>query len=64
MRSTKGVFDGPTANNTPKLKITEEEKKRFQQMVQKAATLAEVQKLEKMYNEGRLPTGGDVMDET
>lgn len=49
------------------MKITDEEKKRFQILVQKAKTLAEVQKLEKMFNEGRLPAGvmeGDVMDET
>lgn len=49
------------------MKHTEEEKKRFQILVQKAKTLAEVQKLEKAYNEGILPTGlmdGDTMDET
>lgn len=49
------------------MKTTEAEKKRFQVLVQNAKTLAEVQKLEKMFNEGRLPAGvmdGDAMDET
>lgn len=56
--------NGEKAKN---FKATEEEKKRFQVLVQKATTLAEVQKLEKLYNEGRLPSGlldGDSMDET
>ncbi|KJY02506.1 u2 small nuclear ribonucleoprotein a [Zymoseptoria brevis] len=50
-----------------KFKVTEEEKKRFQILVQKAKSLSEVQKLEKMFNEGRLPPGlgeGEAMDET
>lgn len=60
----------PTANGVSKgqrLKITEKEKKRFEALVRKAKTLADVQKLEKMYSEGRLPTdvgGEDAMDET
>ncbi|KAM3424441.1 hypothetical protein BST61_g6445 [Cercospora zeina] len=49
-----------TSNGTgKKIVITEDEKKKFQLLVQKAKTLAEVQKLEKMFNEGRLPTGPD-----
>lgn len=50
------------------MKITETEKKRFEALVRKAKTLAEVQKLEKMFAEGKLPTevmgDGDAMDET
>ena len=69
-RSKGATFGAPTANGTSsnkKMKVTDEEKKRFQLLVQKAKTLAEVQRLEKMFNEGRLPTGvmdGEAMDET
>lgn len=64
------VFGAPSVNGASKgskMKTTEAEKKRFQVLVQNAKTLAEVQKLEKMFNEGRLPAGvmdGDAMDET
>lgn len=60
----------PTVNGAGKnkrLKITDGEKRRFEALVRKAKTLAEVQKLEKMFSEGRLPPGvGDeeAMDET
>jgi U2 small nuclear ribonucleoprotein A' len=72
MRSNRSGRPGAaaTANGTSqggKFKVTEEEKKRFQILVQKAKTLSEVQRLEKMFNEGRLPPGlGDdeAMDET
>jgi len=71
-RSDKGAIFGaaPSANGTgsnKRMKVTEEEKKRFQLLIQKAKTLAEVQRLEKAFNEGRLPAGvmdGDAMDET
>ncbi|KAI7353423.1 U2-associated snRNP A [Hortaea werneckii] len=50
------------------MKITETEKRRFEALVRKAKTLAEVQKLEKMFAEGKLPAevmgDGDAMDET
>jgi U2 small nuclear ribonucleoprotein A' len=70
VRSSKPLgFTAPTANGTSKqkIKITEKEKKRFEALVRKAKTLAEVQKLEKAFNEGRLPAGvgdEDAMDET
>lgn len=60
----------PAVNGVGKgqrLKVTEKERSRFQALVRKATTLAEVQKLEKAFSEGRLPAGvGDeeVMDET
>lgn len=50
-----------------KLKITENEKKRFEALVKKAKTLSEVQRLEKAFAEGRLPAGvgdEDGMDTT
>jgi len=46
---------------------TEKEKKRFEQLVRKAKTLADVQRLEKMFAEGRLPQDDgdeDAMDES
>ena len=55
------------ASRKQRLKITEKEKKRFEALVRKAKTLAEVQKLEKAFSEGRLPAGvgdEDAMDET
>ena len=70
-RSNRGFGSGIASVNGAgkggKIKTTEAEKKRFQALVQNAKTLAEVQKLEKMFNEGRLPAGvmdGDTMDET
>lgn len=70
-RSTRGFGAGmPGVNGAGKggkMKTTEAEKKRFQVLIQNAKTLAEVQKLEKMFNEGRLPTGvmdGESMEET
>jgi U2 small nuclear ribonucleoprotein A' len=62
--SGQATANGGKASN---FKASDEEKKRFQALVTKASSLAEVQKLEKMYNEGRLPPGlmdGDAMDET
>lgn len=72
VRSNKSTSLGavPVSNGTSKgarLKITEKEKKRFETLVRKAKTLAEVQKLEKAFSEGRLPAGvmdDDAMDET
>lgn len=62
--SGQGTVNGGKASN---FRATEEEKKRFQALVTKANSLAEIQKLEKLFNEGRLPPGlmdGDSMDET
>ena len=64
-----GFSAAPTANGVqkPKVKITDKEKKRFENLVKKAKTLSDVQKLEKAFAEGRLPAGvadEDVMDET
>ncbi|KXT17106.1 hypothetical protein AC579_2017 [Pseudocercospora musae] len=54
VKSSNGVFNTPIASTGSRMKYTEEEKKKFQAMVQKAQTLAEIQKLEKAFNEGRL----------
>lgn len=68
--STSAFASGQATANGGKAKnftATDEEKKRFQVLIQKAKSLAEIQKLEKLFNEGRLPPGmmdGDTMDET
>ncbi|KAF2483024.1 leucine-rich repeat-domain-containing protein [Neohortaea acidophila] len=54
-------------NRGKKLKITDQEKRRFERAVKQASSLAEVQRLEKALAEGRLPAGvgdEDGMDET
>ncbi len=50
-----------------KTKLNEKEKQKFERLIKKAKTLSEIQKLEKMQAEGRLPAGvgdDDAMDET
>lgn len=69
MRSNKPMSFAPAMNGESrggKVKLTEKEEKRFQALVRKAKTLAEIQKLEKAQSEGRLPAGvmDDEMDET
>ena len=71
VRSSKGAtFGAATTNGSvkrQKMKYTDEEKKRFQVLIQKAKDLSEITKLEKLFNEGRLPLGGgdgEAMDET
>jgi U2 small nuclear ribonucleoprotein A' len=64
------IYGAPTTNGVSKAKksqLTAEEKARYQVLINKATTLAEVQKLEKMLNEGRVPPAVDevdAMDET
>lgn len=58
-----------TTNGTSgkRVKLTDEERARYKHLVLKAKTLSEVQRLEKLYNEGRLPAGvtdGEEMDES
>lgn len=60
----------PAANGAAKpsrLKLTEKERKKIQELIRNAKTFAEVQRLEKDLNEGRVPAGislDDTMDET
>ena len=71
VRSNKPFTAAPTVNGGSKgqkMNLTENEKKKFDALVRKAKTLAEIQKLEKMLAEGKLPAEvldeGDAMDET
>ena len=53
----------PSTNGNTKpapKKLTDEQKKRLEHLIKSASSLAEVQKLEKAMNEGRMPAG--VMD--
>lgn len=49
--------NGGGAKRGAKLRLSDAEKARFEARLKKAATLAEVQQLEKMLSEGRLPPG-------
>lgn len=66
------TFDIPTANGTAtatiageksyRVKLTEKEKKRVEALIRNAKSLAEITRLEKELNEGRIPAGGGVGD--
>lgn len=49
-----GVAD---TSKLSRIKLTDKEKKRLQEMIRKASSLEEIIRLEKMLNEGRLPPG-------
>ena len=52
------VVDGPSdSSKLSRIKLTDNEKKRLQEMIKKASSLEEIIRLEKMLNEGRLPLG-------
>lgn len=57
----------PDANGTDKIsrvKLTDKERKRIEDLIRNAKTLAEITRLEKALNEGRIPAGilDDAMD--
>jgi len=68
--STSTSYIAPLANGAAKqskITLNEKEKARFETLVRKAKTLAEITRLEKELSEGRVPPGvldQDVMDET
>jgi U2 small nuclear ribonucleoprotein A' len=52
--------NGPSATTSSKisrLKLTDKERKKLQDMIKKASSLEEIIRLEKALNEGRLPPG-------
>jgi len=52
------VADGPSdSSRLSRIKLTDKEKKKLQEMIKKASSLEEIIRLEKMLNEGRLPPG-------
>ncbi|KAK5657767.1 hypothetical protein OQA88_2840 [Cercophora sp. LCS_1] len=58
---------GASASRLSRLKLTDKERKKLQDMIKKADSLEEIIRLEKALNEGRLPPGvmadGDAMEE-
>lgn len=74
MGTKSNTFDassgnGPSASTSSKisrLKLTDKERKKLQDMIKRANSLEEIIRLEKALNEGRLPPGiilDDVMEE-
>jgi len=57
---------GASASRLSRLKLTDKERKKLQEMIKKAESLEEIIRLEKALNEGRLPPGimvDDAMEE-
>ena len=64
------TFDIPnsastTVNGTKtyRVKLTDKEKKRVEELIRNAKSLQEISRLEKELNEGRIPGGADAMEE-
>ena len=58
--SASGLANGtaPTGDKSYRVKLTEKEKKRVEALIRNAKSLAEITRLEKELNEGRIPAGG------
>jgi U2 small nuclear ribonucleoprotein A' len=54
---------GGLASRLARIKLTDKEKKRLQDLIKKATSLDEIAKLETMLREGRLPPGIHLADE-
>jgi U2 small nuclear ribonucleoprotein A' len=54
--STNGASTG-SGSKLSRIKLTDKERKRLQDMIKKADSLEEIIRLEKQLNEGRLPAG-------
>jgi U2 small nuclear ribonucleoprotein A' len=71
MGTKSNTFDASATNGAPgattskisRLKLTDKERKKLQDMIKKASSLEEIIRLEKALNEGRLPPGVMVDDE-
>jgi len=68
------TFDVPSSGSTPingtkayRVKLTDKEKTRVEELIRNAKSLQEISRLEKELNEGRIPggalSGGDAMEE-
>lgn len=56
---SSGSADGATPSKAYRVKLTDKEKKRVEQLIRNAKSLQEISKLEKELNEGRIPGGVD-----
>lgn len=61
--SSGGSGGGGLAAKMSRIKLTEKEKKRLQDMIKKATSLDEITRLETMLREGRLPAGVHLDDD-
>jgi U2 small nuclear ribonucleoprotein A' len=55
--SAAAAGGGATASRLSRLKLTDKERKKLQDLIKKADSLEEIIRLEKALNEGRLPPG-------
>jgi U2 small nuclear ribonucleoprotein A' len=53
---TNGASSAPRQD---RVRLTDTEKKRVEELIRNAKSLKEIERLEKMLNEGRIPGGGD-----
>ncbi|KAI2466345.1 L domain-like protein [Annulohypoxylon bovei var. microspora] len=58
-----GAPSGALPTRMSRIKLTDKEKKRLQEMIKKATSLDEITKLESMLREGRMPAGVHLSDE-
>ncbi|KAK4210732.1 leucine-rich repeat-domain-containing protein [Rhypophila decipiens] len=66
--SANGATDQTKTSKIARLKLTEEEKKKLAEIVNKATSMEEIERLERSFMEGRIPAGilagdGDAMEE-
>ncbi|OTA58310.1 L domain-like protein [Hypoxylon sp. EC38] len=61
--SSNGGPSGALPTRMSRIKLTEKEKKRLQDMIKKATSLDEITRLEAMLREGRMPPGVHLNDE-
>ena len=52
-----------TSSKTYRVKLTDKEKKRVEQLIREAKSLQEISRLERELNEGRIPGGVGAVDE-
>jgi len=53
---------GPTSAKNYRVKLTEKERKKVEELIRNAKSLQEIIKLEKELNEGRVPAGAQAVD--
>ncbi|KAL7627348.1 U2 snRNP complex subunit [Parahypoxylon ruwenzoriense] len=61
--SSGGIASGPLPTRMSRIKLTDKEKKRLQEMIKRATSLDEITRLEAMLREGRMPPGVHLSDE-
>ncbi len=61
---TAAALNGRQGDKAYRVKLTDKEKKRIEEMIRNAKSLQEITRLEKELNEGKIPqgAGGDAME--